>query len=352
MERAYTFTKKHKVLYEWKINEMKSRIKNTGTEDSLILVSPKFSTGAKIKDTWSIELYFNNANKRSNLQDELSIYLTNLHTCNVTATVTFFILNNNQERVSIKDYYHNFQPNKSWGCGEYIEKRKILREEHELIPNNTLTVCAEVIVCDDDITLTIENQFNISNNQMIADYRELYNSKVNSDVTVIIADKEFQAHKIILSARSPVLAAMFAHDMVEKKSNQVSIPDITPETFENLLHYIYTDEVTDLDAVAGDLLEAADKYQLPSLKEKCEESLSRSLNCENAGEIMVLADRHNAKKLLDYVIKFIAINASDVTKSDGFKKIEELNSSLGFELFKKLADLNSQDNQTKITHSC
>ncbi|CAG5101217.1 Similar to SPOPL: Speckle-type POZ protein-like (Homo sapiens) [Cotesia congregata] len=88
--------------------------------------------------------------------------------------------------------------------------------------------------------------------------------------------------------------------MIEKKSNEVTITDIDPEIFEKILRYIYTDQVSDLEVVAARLLEAADKYQLLSLKKLCEEALMRSSNRGNIIEIVALA-----QNLKDYAIKCI-----------------------------------------------
>ncbi|XP_057322583.1 speckle-type POZ protein B-like [Microplitis mediator] len=172
---------------------------------------------------------------------------------------------------------------------------------------------------------------------MTHDYEELYNTKMGCDTIINVGDKEFQAHKTILMARSPVLAAMFYHDMIEKKENKISIPDITPETFEKVLKYIYTDEITDLDADAERLLEAADKYQLQSLKEMCQESLSGTLTVDNALKIMTLADRHSAKDLLEFTIDYMASKIKDIIVTEDFQVLEKSNVTEVFGLIKKLS---------------
>ncbi|XP_057324851.1 speckle-type POZ protein-like [Microplitis mediator] len=172
---------------------------------------------------------------------------------------------------------------------------------------------------------------------MAHDYTELYNTKMCSDTIINVGDKEFQAHKIILMARSPVLAAMFSHDMIEKKENKISIPDVTPEIFEKVLKYIYTDEVNDLNEIADDLLEVADKYQLRSLKEMCQESLSKTLTVKNALKIMTLADLHSAKDLLEFTIDYMASKIKDIIVTEDFKVLEKSNVTEAFELIKKLS---------------
>ena len=77
--------------------------------------------------------------------------------------------------------------------------------------------------------------------------------------------KEFYAHKAILAARSPVFAAMFQHDLAEKKQNRVDITDMEPEVLREMLRFIYTGKAPALDKLDADLLAAADKVCFDSL---------------------------------------------------------------------------------------
>ena len=73
----------------------------------------------------------------------------------------------------------------------------------------------------------------------------------------------------ILSAPSLIvmLAAMFEHDMEEKKNSRVEVKDVEPEVMAELLRFIYTGKTAaNLDTMAADLLAAADKYALERLK--------------------------------------------------------------------------------------
>jgi hypothetical protein len=52
---------------------------------------------------------------------------------------------------------------------------------------------------------------------------------------------------------------MFSHDMTESSGNRVVINDFDFQTMQELLRYIYCEEVLNLKEVALDLLQAADK---------------------------------------------------------------------------------------------
>ena len=62
-------------------------------------------------------------------------------------------------------------------------------------------------------------------------------------------------------ARSPVFAAMFEHEMEERKQNRVAITDVDHEVLKEMLRFIYTGKAPNLEKMADDLLAAADKVR-------------------------------------------------------------------------------------------
>ncbi|XP_065209111.1 speckle-type POZ protein B-like [Planococcus citri] len=129
-----------------------------------------------------------------------------------------------------------------------------------------------------------------------------------SDVTISVNGKNYPAHKLILAARSSVFKAMFTNDMLESQKNNVTIDDIKQETFEEMLRYIYTGEMRNLDEWAFELFPAADKYDLKELKNACEELLLSKVSTDNVGKILLLADMHNAEELKANALRFIKKN--------------------------------------------
>lgn len=93
------------------------------------------------------------------------------------------------------------------------------------------------------------------------DLGNLFDNEKFSDVTLSVGGREFQAHKAILAARSPVFAAMFEHEMEERKQNRVAITDVDHEVLKEMLRFIYTGKAPNLDKMADDLLAAADKVR-------------------------------------------------------------------------------------------
>lgn len=56
-----------------------------------------------------------------------------------------------------------------------------------------------------------------------------------------------------------MFAAMFEHEMEERKQNRVAITDVDHEVLREMLRFIYTGRAANLERMADDLLAAADK---------------------------------------------------------------------------------------------
>lgn len=59
-----------------------------------------------------------------------------------------------------------------------------------------------------------------------------------------------------------MFAAMFEHEMEERKQNRVAITDVDHEVLREMLRFIYTGRAANLERMADDLLAAADKVGL------------------------------------------------------------------------------------------
>ncbi|XP_014237850.1 uncharacterized protein LOC106659688 [Trichogramma pretiosum] len=128
-----------------------------------------------------------------------------------------------------------------------------------------------------------------------------------SDVKLLVAcGKEIPAHKVVLAAASPVLRAMFTHDMLENKSHSVDINDISYEAAVEMLRYIYIGSVETREfSLIAEVLAAAEKYQLEELKNKCERILGSNLSTENAVQALRIADTYSAKHLRKKAVDFV-----------------------------------------------
>ncbi|XP_053598186.1 speckle-type POZ protein B [Microplitis demolitor] len=339
-KRGYTIVKKHTIVYEWMINEISSYIKSSYTaKRSISLYSPEFCTDSGVKDSWRLHLKFNSPQSSGN-KDYISIFLRSLNSNRVIKTkVVHFILNKKREKVLIQKHSQEFEIEQSLGYQKFLKKSELLEKKDVLIPYDTLTLGVELSVFDDYWTISTSAPFNESKRLMTCDYEELYRSKTGTDISLIVQGKKFEAHKLILMVRSPVFHAMLTTEMRDK----ITIQDVKPEIFSHVLEFIYTDKVTGLNDIAEDLLTAADKYQIQTLKQMCVESLCLSLNIENAAKLLLLADRHKAKLMLKYVAEFMTINAENVTQTEEYKSMESIKPDLALSVFKNFSALKIND---------
>ena len=172
--------------------------------------------------------------------------------------------------------------------------------------------------------------------QLHTDFVQLLQSQKLSDVIIEVHERVFHGHKNILAARSPVFAAMFENEMLEKAESFVSIPDIDDEVFEDMLQYIYTGKIPNLKKTVFGLLPAADKYQIEKLKIMCEIYLYNNITTENVSDIMILADVYRSLKLKAKALNFINSNATKVIPTYGYESLCESHPHLINECYRAL----------------
>uniref|UniRef100_A0A6V7I060 BTB domain-containing protein n=1 Tax=Bracon brevicornis TaxID=1563983 RepID=A0A6V7I060_9HYME len=155
------------------------------------------------------------------------------------------------------------------------------------------------------------------------DIEELFTECDDGDVSIVVGDEKLRAHKVILTARSPVFNAMFANKTtLESQKNEVNIEDLTSDVVRHILKYIYTDKIDD-EAPIFDLFGAAEKYQLKGLKAKCAALIASNLHSQNAIDSLFYANLYGPKELKEFIIDYICVHDLDVEASTDFIKLAE-----------------------------
>lgn len=335
---CYTQVKVVKFSYMWTINNFSFCREEMGE----VLKSSTFSAGANDKLKWCLRVNPKGLDEES--KDYLSLYLL-LVSCNkseVRAKFKFSILNAKREETKAMESQraYRFVQGKDWGFKKFIRRDFLLDEANGLLPDDKLTIFCEVSVVADSVNISGQSNavlFKVPECRLPDDLGGLFENQKFSDVTLTVCGREFQAHKAILAARSPVFSAMFEHEMEERKQNRVDITDVDHEVLREMLRFIYTGKAANLDKMADDLLAAADKYALERLKVMCEESLCTGLNVDNAAETLILADLHSADQLKGQAIEFINTHAAEAMETPGFKSMIHSHPHLMAEAFRALA---------------
>ena len=164
----------------------------------------------------------------------------------------------------------------------------------------------------------------------------IFNSKKFCDFKIICNGKTFECHKIVLSCQSDVFDTMFANmNMAEAKSGEVEVNDIKAEVMETMLYFLYNQEIKDTKLITGQLLLAADKYNIANLVKLCCQQLKIKLSIENALAILLCADLTNQQDLINAASEFMRKNAGKLVKTSFWIQKEKTNPKLINDLFSK-----------------
>jgi len=96
-----------------------------------------------------------------------------------------------------------------------------------------------------------------------------------TDVELLVGKVMFPAHRSLLSARSPVFAAMFKSGMEEALTGRVRVDGVDPTTFRQFLEFLYTGTLSTW-ADKSKMLVMADRYQVETLVNLCKLTSSSS----------------------------------------------------------------------------
>lgn len=190
--------------------------------------------------------------------------------------------------------------------------------------------CDNILLMPDDILVikgvlkiygccVVTNKFNKTDLQqdippqshiekLLGDFRSTYEENLFTDVELEVESEIINAHRFVLSSRSPVFRRMFEHNMTEKKDGRIVVEDVDKPVLEALVWYLYTGIVKDMPFEdMCDLYAAADKYEVFSLREACASVLAAGIDENTACIVLGMADLHKdailKSKAKDYIVK-------------------------------------------------
>ncbi|XP_037821030.1 protein roadkill-like [Lucilia sericata] len=244
----------------------------------------------------------------------------------------FSILNENQEESYVNTGTLTFNNSSSYQIAEIYESF-ILNKDNLLLPRDQLTICFEISTLVKVINISNQTDM-LPKSTLSKDLVNIFKSEKFPDVTLVADGEEFYVNKVILAARSEVFDEMFELEMLE---NRVEIADIASNVLQELLRFIYTDKVENLDEMAKFLLPAANKYALESLQKMCEIKLKDKLSIHTAVETLLFADLYTTFDLKASTLVFINTHATEVMKTQDWKNMIKTHPNLITELYEMLA---------------
>ena len=161
-----------------------------------------------------------------------------------------------------------------------------------------------------NLYLHLKSYTDKGNSVILKHVASLLDNETSADIEFHVNGTKLVAHSLIVSAGSPVLAAMFQNDFQEKSKRIATINDTTVEVFQQFLRYLYTGDVLEnkKDAIVPDLFALADKYGVDSLKDECAVYMAEQLSVENAVDTLIAAHLHSSTILYEETVSFISRN--------------------------------------------
>ncbi len=296
-------------------------------ENGDVVESPRFLFNG---NWWTIDIY-----PRGDGDDEeseegfVSIFMC--HECgdrevleNENITFEISILNKNGAREVTKSKLNHVLLASGRGFGKFIRRSEILNKSNNFLDENgTLAVVISIKETPKPLIPFIPR--NPCQNLIKATFLD----EETSDVCFEVANgneameengakkrakscTSFHAHRFILRTCAPMLDCLCGGGVDSGKMATVSITDVKPEVFRHMLWYVYGGIIPeqDLKTHAKDLIDAADKYSIVSLKLEAEVAYvnATQITMENAMENLLYADSKNCALLKETVMDYLVEN--------------------------------------------
>ncbi|GFQ93316.1 speckle-type POZ protein A [Trichonephila clavata] len=291
-------------------------------------------------NAFTLVLYANGFNDR--VKDYISLWLTKYSSNEMLLQFTCKIIDLKGETIRKKTIKERLSIETHLGWITFCRRSLLIDNADKILDNGNLTLSCTLEIFEEGAILNAEvedddKQEYKALSEMAQNMKQLLEDNIFCDVTFVVGSKIFQAHKAILSARSCVFKAMFT-SLLPINSGKVEISDISEETVEEMLQFIYSGEVGYLDVKnAMELYYAADKYELGSLKNICASIMVENVRTDNVIDILLLSYRHLNHDLEHVCITFITNNASDIQDKAEWVELMKNHLQLANKVFKNLS---------------
>ncbi|KAG8371063.1 hypothetical protein BUALT_Bualt13G0048000 [Buddleja alternifolia] len=234
-----------------------------------------------------------------------------------------------------------------WGYKRFF--RRSMLESSDYLKDDCLKINCTVGVVVSAIDCSRLHSIQVPDTDIGTHFGMMLENTEGSDIIFNVAGEKFQAHKLVLAARSPIFQSEFF--ALDSDELEIMVSDMEPKVFKAMLHFIYRDTLVEDEPIASSscsaplvtdtltvkLLEAADRYDLGRLRQMCESHLCKDISVNSVAQILALADRYHAAELKAVCLRFAAENLAAVMRSDGFEYLKENCPVLQSEILKTVA---------------
>lgn len=161
----------------------------------------------------------------------------------------------------------------------------------------------------------------------------LYASHLLSDISLVVGENRYPAHRVILSASSEVFQCMLLNPQWQESKESVINLHEDPQScavFPQFLKYLYTGQVRISIETAMPLLSLADKYNIKDLIALCRDFMTRSIAIAGSRGFLISwlqytlsLDIH--QQLTNELKNFLRLNIETVGYSSDFTELDPNN---------------------------
>ena len=139
-----------------------------------------------------------------------------------------------------------------------------------------------------------------------------------TDVTLLVGEETYRAHKVVLASCSPYLRAMFTIGMRESQENEIELKELKSDVMGLIIRYMYTGEAEVTVDNVQDVLAASNMLQLLDLKQACSSFLRHHIDAANCLGIWSFSEMHCCPELMREAEEFIFRKFADVCQHEEF----------------------------------
>uniref|UniRef100_A0A0N5C1Z5 Speckle-type POZ protein (inferred by orthology to a human protein) n=1 Tax=Strongyloides papillosus TaxID=174720 RepID=A0A0N5C1Z5_STREA len=279
-------------------------------------------------------------------KDYISLYLVSEEWAytDLLMKVGFYVINAAGEKKSL-DFKNIQKFNKSpgkYGYPKFFKRDFLLSRNNKFMVNDTLMLGCEIFYSysgQNNVNTSTICNVNKPLNTLINDFSSLLESSEFSDCVIRVGGSDINVHKCILASRSEVFDSIFKEKNNESVSNIIHMSGHSVEAVKEVIKYLYTAKLPNIDIMACEMLEIGDNFKLIHLKSAAEDYLIRNLDFDNVCDYFEKSKLCSAEILQEWCLRFIYLHPEIVNKRMEWKKVVTNHPLLVAKLLPMLANI-------------
>ncbi|KAF8771723.1 uncharacterized protein LOC129987836 [Argiope bruennichi] len=167
-------------------------------------------------------------------------------------------------------------------------------------------------------------------------FEHMYKHSILCDVKARAGSKIVICHKYVLCKRSLVLKNKLTRsEQISEGYVVIDFDDLDGNTLQQMIDFIYSDELSDLDyASSMKLFTAGHKYQIKCLEEKCSSYLRTFFSFQNIFDILIAAQKHKDRDLKRCAIIYINTYFSRICLTAEWEQFRTTKKKMAVKIYK------------------